>query len=33
LVIDVKLSGHVFRVFIRNVGNRFSSVLCRGKFD
>ena len=23
LVIDVKLSGHVFRVFIRNVGHRF----------
>src|SRR6201997_4786421 len=29
LVIDVKLSGHVFRVFIRNVGHRFSFVSCR----
>jgi hypothetical protein len=33
LVIDVKLSGHVFRVFIRNVGHRFSFVSCRRKFD
>jgi hypothetical protein len=31
LVIAVKLSGHVFRVFIRNVGHRFSFVLCRWK--
>jgi hypothetical protein len=29
LVIAVKLTGHVFRVFIRNVGHRFSFVLCR----
>ena len=29
LVIDVKLSGHVFRVFIRNIGHSFSFVLCR----
>src|ERR1700747_2419137 len=29
LVIDVKLSGHVFRVFIRNVGHSYSLVLCR----
>src|SRR6202165_3824181 len=28
LVIDVKLSGHVFRVFIRNVGHRSSFVSC-----
>src|ERR1700756_2397456 len=33
LVIDVKLSGHVFRAFIRNVGHRFSFVSCRRKFD
>jgi hypothetical protein len=31
LVIDVKFSGHVFRVFIGNVGHRFSFVLCRWK--
>src|SRR5207245_9046714 len=31
LVIDVKLSGHVFRVFIRNDGYRFSFVSCRAK--
>src|SRR6266403_5435430 len=29
LVIDVKFSGHVSRVFIRNVGHRLSSVSCR----
>ena len=28
LVIDVKLSGHVFRVFIRNVGHRLSFGSC-----
>jgi hypothetical protein len=33
LVIAVKLSGHVFRVFIRNVGHRFAFVSCRRKFD
>src|ERR1700756_2415430 len=33
LVIAVKLTGHVFRVFIRNVGHRFSFVSCRRKFD
>jgi len=33
LVIAVKLSGHVFRVFIRNVGHRFSFFSCRRKFD
>ena len=33
LVIDVKLSGHVFRVFIRNVGHRFTFVSCGRKFD
>ena len=33
LVIAVKLSGHVFSVFIRNVGYRFSFVSCRRKFD
>jgi hypothetical protein len=33
LVIAVKLSGHVFRVFIRNVGHRFSFVSCRRTFD
>jgi hypothetical protein len=33
LVIAVKLSGHVFRVFIRNVGHRFTFVSCRRKFD
>src|ERR1700732_4734746 len=33
LVIAVKFSGHVFRVFIRNVGHRFSFVSCRRKFD
>ena len=31
LVIDVKFSEHVFRVFIGNVGHRFSFVLCRWK--
>src|SRR5260370_7089746 len=33
LVIDVKLSGHVFRAFILNVGHTFSSVPSRRKFD
>src|ERR1700732_2652736 len=33
LVIDVKLSGDVFRVFIRNVGHSFSFVSWRRKFD
>src|SRR6202022_4550187 len=33
LVIAVKLSGRVFRVFIRNVGHTFSFVSCRRKFD
>src|SRR6266404_9746797 len=33
LVIAVKLSGHVVRVFIRNVGHRLSFVSCRRKFD
>jgi hypothetical protein len=33
LVIDVKLSGHVFRVFIRNVGHRFSFVFMQMEFD
>ena len=33
LVIDVKRSGHVFRVFIRNVCHRFCFVSCRRKFD
>src|ERR1700680_4313212 len=33
LVMPVKFSGHVFRVFIRNVGHRFSFVSCRRKFD
>src|SRR4029077_8870107 len=33
LVIAVKLSGHVFRVFIRKFGHRFSFVSCRRKFD
>ena len=33
LIIDVKLSRDVFRVFIRNVGHRFSFVSGRRKFD
>src|SRR5262249_21772646 len=32
LVIAVKFPGHVFRVFIRNVGHRFSFVSWRRKF-
>jgi hypothetical protein len=33
LVIDIKLSGHVLRVFIRDVGYRFSFVSCTREFD
>ena len=33
LVIDVKLSGHVFRVFIRNVSRKFFFVSRTQKFD
>src|SRR6516165_2712736 len=33
LVVAVEFSGHVFRVFIRNVGHRFSFVSCRREFS